>query len=337
MDRRLKSIGDCKRPYTLTYLSCNMRQLLVGIFLFLSCVGSQASAQAQSDPVSEVIQRVNALRAAYGVPPYQIDSALMAAAQAQASWSAANNHIGHDGPGGSSPNDRAQAAGYGGGYRSYATENAAHGTAVYNTPERVVTMWQGDAVHLDALVSADYEHIGVGFAEANGESWYVLMAGWVADGAASGQTQAPQTEANAPAPYVPFNLGQPDETGAIYHEVQPGQTAWTIAAYYEMDLAALLAQNNLTEESFLHPGDRLLIRPPNVPTNTPTPTVLPTVVPPTVTAVPTQPPPQPTIQPTNQPIPTPPPAEPTTSAPALLIGLGVVLLVAIIAIASLRK
>ncbi|MCB9422384.1 MAG: LysM peptidoglycan-binding domain-containing protein [Ardenticatenaceae bacterium] len=315
-----------------------MRRLLIGILLLLSCVGSRPNAQAQSDPVSEVIQRVNALRAAYGVPPYQIDSALMAAAQAQASWSAANDHIGHDGPGGSTPNERAQAAGYGNGYRSYATENAAHGTAVYNTPERVVTMWQGDAVHLNALISADYEHIGVGYAEANGESWYVLMAGWVADGAASGQPQAPQTAA-APAPYIPFNVAEPDETGAIYHEVQPGQTAWTIAAYYEMDLAALLAQNNLTEESFLHPGERLLIRPPDVPTSTPTPTVLPTDLPPTATAVPPEPTTQPTIQPTNQPTPTPtpPPAEPAKSSSTLIIGLGLVLLVVFIAIISLRK
>ncbi|MCB9422381.1 MAG: hypothetical protein H6667_21440 [Ardenticatenaceae bacterium] len=46
-----------------------MRRLLAGLLLFLSCVESQASTQAQSDPVSEVIQRVNALQATYGVPP----------------------------------------------------------------------------------------------------------------------------------------------------------------------------------------------------------------------------------------------------------------------------
>ena len=89
-----------------------MRRLCFFCILFVLCTALDVFVtQAQIDPVNEVIQRVNELRASYGVPAYQVDPALMYAAQAQADWSAANNHIGHDGPGGSSPNDRAQAAG----------------------------------------------------------------------------------------------------------------------------------------------------------------------------------------------------------------------------------
>jgi LysM repeat protein len=242
---------------------------LMFIPLCLWCFLGVAAAQAQGDPASELIQLVNQLRISYGVPPYEVNPILVSVAQAQASWSAANNHIGHDGPGGSTPNERAQAAGYGGGSRSYATENAAHGTASYNTPQLVVTMMQGDWVHLNAMISPDYEHIGVGFAEAGGYSWYVMMAGWVEDGSypdGPGSAKAPETS----VPYVPFAMSEPDETGAIYHEVQPGQTAWTIAAYYKVDLAELLALNNLTENPILHPGDILLIHPPESPTSTPT-------------------------------------------------------------------
>lgn len=242
------------------------------IHRFLAClllIGSVLAytpAHAQGDPASEVIWRVNALRAAYGIPAYQVDWVLMAVAQSQASWSAQNNHIGHDGPGGSSPNERAQAAGYGAGYNSYATENAAHGTASYMTPELVVTMWQGDSVHLKALISPDYEHIGVGFAEANGFSWYVLMAGWIADG-----TSSVQNTPQAIPTFSVFVMSEPDETGAIYHEVQPGQTAWTIAAHYGITLAELLALNNLTEGSILHPGEMLLVRQPDTTISTPSP------------------------------------------------------------------
>lgn len=250
--------------------------------LFIFCMAFDVSvSQTQTDPASEVIQRVNALRASYGIPAYQVDSALMAAAQAQTDWSAANNHIGHDGPGGSSPNDRAQAAGYGNGKSSFALENAAHGTMPQNTPELVVRMWQSDWAHLDAMISENYEHIGVGYTEANGYSWYVMMVGYVGAKGSSGNTQSQNASGGEAAPtnspvvnqpvYVPFTRSEPDESGAIYHEVQPGQSAWTIAAQYGIELTELLKLNNLTENSVLHPGDRIMIRPPDQPAVTPIP------------------------------------------------------------------
>jgi hypothetical protein len=245
-----------------------MPRWFICLLLCLCCLLHNSIVQAQGDPASQIIRLVNELRASYGRPAYEVDNILMSVAQAQASWSAANDHIGHDGPGGSSPNDRAQAAGYGGGSRSFATENVAYGTASINTPELVVSMWQSDWGHLNAMISPDYEHIGVGFAEANGYSWYVMMVGWVADDSYTGDSNLQETP-EVSIPYVPFIFSEPDENGAIYHEVQPGQTAWTIAAYYEIDLAELMALNHLTENSILHPGDMLLIRSPATPTSTP--------------------------------------------------------------------
>jgi LysM repeat protein len=256
------------------------------LLVSICCLLDNFIVQAQGDPASEVIRLVNELRASYSLPAYEVDNILMSVAQAQASWSAANNHIGHDGPGGSSPNDRAQAAGYGGGSRSFATENAAHGTASINTPELVVSMWQSDWGHLNAMISPDYEHIGVGFAEANGYSWYVMMVGWVADDSYPGTPYAQETS-EISIPYVPFILSEPDENGAIYHEVQPGQTAWTIAAYYEVDLDELLSLNHLTENSILHPGDVLLVRSATTPTSTPPTLLTAEIVVPTPT-IPTQ-------------------------------------------------
>jgi LysM repeat protein len=243
----------------------DMRRLIIHFLLACCCLFAFSTAQALNDPASEIIYRVNALRAQYGVPAYQVDPILMAVAQAQASWSAVNNHMGHDGPGGSSPDDRAQAAGYGGGNRSFAIENVASGTASLNTPELVVTMWQGDWGHLNAMISPDYEDIGVGFAEANEFSWYVMMVGWVDESESSRNTASQETPA-AYIPHVPFEINEPDENGATFHEVQIGQTAWTIAAKYGIELADLLELNNLTEDSVLHPGDKLLIRPPDLPT-----------------------------------------------------------------------
>jgi uncharacterized protein YkwD len=255
-----------------------------------------STAVAQSDPAWEVIRLVNELRASYGVPPYQVSPVLMQVAQAQASWCAATNHIGHDGPGGSSPNDRAQAAGYGGGYRSFATENQAIGTIGYNTPELVVTMWQGDYAHLNAMISADYEDIGVGYAEGNGNSWFNLMAGWVADGVPAAGSVAAATAEPEVVPAAPVVLSEPGPDGAIYHEVQTGQAAWTIAARYGLTLEELYALNDLTGDSVIHPGDMLLIRPADTPT-------------PTATAPPTATHPAPTVSNT-------PAATATITAPA---------------------
>ncbi len=256
-----------------------MRRILICMILIFCMAFDVLASHAQTDPASEVIQRVNALRASYGVPAYQVDSALMAAAQAQTDWSAANNHIGHDGPGGNSPNDRAQAAGYGNGKKSFALENAAHGTMPQNTPELVVRMWQSDWVHLDAMISENYEHIGVGYTEANGHSWFVMMVGYVGAKGSSGGSQSQNVSAGEVATnppvvsqpiYVPFTRSEPDESGAIYHEVQPGQSAWTIAAQYGIELNELFELNNLTEDSVLYPGDRIMIRPPDQPAVTPT-------------------------------------------------------------------
>jgi len=266
-----------------------MHRMLISTLIFLILLLDSSVTQAQADPANEIIQRVNALRAAYGVPGYQVDYALMYAAQKQANWGLENNHFGHDGPGGSSPDDRAKAAGYGSGENSFAIENVAFGTASLNMPELVVTMWQNDWGHLNAMISADYEHIGVGFAEANGFSYYVMMVGWVGTKKSSGDTQDQEISV-IDTSSGQFLMSQPDESGAIYHEVQSGQAAWTIAAKYGIELAELFELNNLTEYSILHTGDVLLIRPPDPPTSTPTsiPTTIRSTDIPTKTSIPVQ-------------------------------------------------
>ena len=237
------------------------------------------------------------------------------------------------------PNDRAQAAGYGGGFRSCATENAAHGTTNYYTPELVVTRWQGDWGHLNAMISPDYEHIGVGYAEANGFSWYVMMAGWIADDSPGA---APQTSPVVPALVAPIVTSAPEEDGAIYHTVQSGHTAWTIAAEYGIELSELLALNGLMEDSVLHVGDTLLIRPPDSPTVTstspptaeappPSATYTPSPIPPAemlaeITATPSQVRTAAPITPAySESNPSTEPALPTT---ALALGVGAALLIA---------
>ena len=313
-----------------------MRRFFVISLILLCFLLESSGTRAQADPVNEIIIRVNALRAVYGRPAYQVDFALMFAAQTHADWGLDNLYFGHDGPDGSMPDERAKAAGYGNGENSFAIENVAFGTASLNTPELVVSMWQNDWGHLNAMISEDYEHIGVGFAEADGFSYYVMMVGWVGTKASSGDTQN-QDSSGTNTSSEPFLISDPDESGAIYHEVQSGQAAWTIAAQYGIELAELLRLNNLNENSILHPGDVLMIQPPDQPTSTPTitPTRIFTTIPPTITPVP--------IQATEEKIEsetlTNQIQEDEPNQPSVLpfVGLGLALFVGLISIYRLRK
>jgi len=316
-----------------------MRRILTAALVILCFLLDGSAAQAQADPVDEIIQRVNTLRAAYGVPAYQVDYTLMYAAQAHAEWGLANTYFGHDGPGGSMPANRARAAGYGSGENSFAIENVAAGTASLNTPELVVTMWQGDWGHLNAMISADYEHIGVGFAEANDFSYYVMMVGWVGSKASSRASQDPEYP-EVDTVSEPFAVSEPDAFGAIYHEVQAGQSAWTIAAKYGITLAELFEINQLTEASILLPGDVLLIRPPVPPTSTPTTTLHPTKTP---TKTPTEVLATAAATATNTPSAhnqedvSAHSARPVANATPLVAGVGLALLVSVFIIMRLRK
>ena len=319
-----------------------MRAKFISILVFLCLLLDRSLAQAQANPVDELIQRVNALRAAYGVPAYQVDYALMYAAQAEAEWGLANMHFGHDGPGGSTPDERAKAAGYGGGENSFSIENVAAGTASLNTPQLVVTMWQKDWGHLNAMISADYENIGVGFAETDDFSYYVMMVGWVGSKASSGETQV-QEIPPANTPRAPFVVSEPDASGAIYHEVQPGQSAWTIAAQYGIELAELFRLNDLTENSILHPGDVLMIRAPDPPTSTPTttPTSIRSTAAPTITPTPV-PATEAPIQADTLAVQNPEEvsnefARSNMPSVLLVVGVGLVLLVSIMIVIRLRK
>ena len=75
---------------------------------------------------------------------------------------------------------------------------------------------------------------------------------------------------------VKLGAGQsppPTPTPPLNHLVREGETAWTIAAKYKLDLATLFLYNNLNEDSIIRPGDSIMVRlaPGQAPPPTPTP------------------------------------------------------------------
>jgi LysM repeat protein len=209
----------------------------------------------------DVIAAVTQVRAANGLPPFAVNGALMAAAQAHSDYQAASGSISHSGSGGSNPTSRALAAGYSGSV----IENIYGGMNA--SPQTAVSWWQGDSLHLNTLLSTRHTDAGAGVATSGGVVYYTLDVG-SGTGGSSGSTGASTLSASgaaaALATAVAFNpvlIATPNPDGSIVHVVQAGQTLWAIAATYKMALADLLQLNGFTSNTFIYPGNKILIKP----------------------------------------------------------------------------
>jgi LysM repeat protein len=272
------------------------------LVLIVLCLqhGGSLRVLAQSAEGYALVEAVNAYRESVGLPRLATSGALMVAAQRHAEWMAATYTYSHTGEGGSSPNDRAAAAGFNG------TVGENVGGSTEATPAEMIFFWDQSSGHRVTMRQALATHIGGGFAVNTQQRLFVLLIGtapgqsplpttqpiaggtpaiaytpppgmvWSADGvlhqqsdyvpAAPSSEQQP-VEQSAPAAEVayvmPFDLirqAEPGPDGSIVHIVEAGQTAWAIAARYGVNLEDVLAINRLPASPVLYPGDQLIIR-----------------------------------------------------------------------------
>lgn len=262
--------------------------------------------RARPSTAYELIEAVNALRASRGLPAYNVHPILMQIAQAQANYSASVGYSTHTGPDGSRPYQRALAAGY---PVANAIENppgffSENHTWGYNkTVQDAIQDWQGDAEHLNTMLSPNLQDVGAGVARSGDAYFYILDAGRAGNSKVPytpGATTAPGGTPFQEATIPPAVVSTPDQAGNVYHIVQPGQTLWQIALAYKTTVNAIKEMNRLSSND-IYPEQKLLIRrvgtatplpPTAVPTRDPsTPTPLPTLaiytLTPTTTAAPT--------------------------------------------------
>jgi LysM repeat protein len=238
----------------------------------LTLVGDAVPSAAQAGDAGSLIAEVNAFRAANGLPPFEVDYALMAAAQAHSEYMAKNGTITHSGAGGSSARDRAVAAGYGDGAAVLVIENIAGGNNL-SPSQAVYSMWQ-DALHRETMLTSYYVHIGAGVATSGSFVYYTIDVGRIQgapppptatlDPAATPAPASTPLPANTPEPTKvaaqPVVVATPREDGSIVHVVQAGQALYTIAVVYDVSLEAILAINGLTMDSVIYPGDEIIIQ-----------------------------------------------------------------------------
>jgi LysM repeat protein len=253
------------------------RGLFIGLLALVMMPGARV-APAQADRAAEVIADVNAYRVALGLAPLEIHPSLMVAAQMHVEWMVRTGNFGHIGEGGSTPPQRAAAAGYPtAGW--YVYENWVGGTGM--TPAEAVAWWDQSPIHQATMRVDGFEHIGAGYASDGGQNYYVLLVAKpsVATASSAGGTAGSASESGGagdnygdeyadeygtPTPVavvmVPVVRSAPGPDGSIVHVVQQGQTAWTIAAVYGIDLMDLVNLNHLGPRAMVKPGDHLIIK-----------------------------------------------------------------------------
>src|SRR4030066_2023194 len=160
------------------------RNLILLCFLFslilVALLGNSSPSNAQAGDAYSLIDAVNNLRAANGLPAYQVDSILMAVAQGHSDYQAAIGQVTHTGAGGTRPRDRAAAAGYGGGGTFFISENICGGTD--QSIEQTIICWSQDDAHLNTMLGPSYQDIGAGVSVSNGFVYYTIDVAYVAGG-----------------------------------------------------------------------------------------------------------------------------------------------------------
>lgn len=245
---------------------------------------SHLEVNFDSDPYS-LIDAVNALRAKNGLAPYLINPILMMVAQAHAQYMSIAG-VSHFGANGSLPWQRALSAGYpvGGDLTlgGFYSENIIAGNN--KSAQDAVSAWQGDAPHLNTMLSPNLTEIGAGVVVVGDYVYYVIDC---ARPTSSGQPQpfTPSPGGGVPLagtpPVVPLIINTiipstPLVDGKMFHIVRPGETLWLIAISYGLKVVDLRSMNNLSESNDIYPGEKLFIKQVPIPTLT-SPTLTPTL------------------------------------------------------------
>jgi uncharacterized protein YkwD len=165
---------------------------VVGLFGVLT---AQVAEGANLDSAEQdLVARINAFRAAKGLPTLTVSDTLTAAAKWMSADMGARNYFAHTSLDGRSPTQRMADAGY----PAFGTWTGEDLAAGYTTTADVLNGWINSPGHYAVLVNPQYRAIGVGRGYTAGSTygWY-----WTADfgGVVDGARAAPVARA-APAP-----------------------------------------------------------------------------------------------------------------------------------------
>lgn len=227
---------------------------------------------------AEIISAVNNLRIQHGLIPLLVNDVLMEVAASQANALAASEGaIGHERPCGMTLGQELLVKGFPlwgdlsmDGYRS---EN--WGTAM--TAEDAISMWLGDDLHANTMLSEYRSDIGAAVAVSDqiyvvletalstpsrlhqNTAYDILTSIPITQAACMGWTtqQAGYVDLSQYSVPVAISTARPD--GDVVHEVEYGQTLWSIAIEYDTTIEQIKRLNNLSDDTVI-PGWKLLVK-----------------------------------------------------------------------------
>ncbi len=131
--------------------------VLLSLSLVAGCIttGSILPTTGIDDYVHEVLNLTNVERTKIGLNPLTWNDNLAEGADAHCKDMVAHNFFAHEGSDGSTPGDRATAAGY---KWSWVGENIAKGQ---KTPQEVVTAWMNSEHHRENILRPEFTELGV--------------------------------------------------------------------------------------------------------------------------------------------------------------------------------
>jgi LysM repeat protein len=277
---------------------------------FLSPGVSSPHAQAPSG--YDLIAAVNALRASHGLPAYGIDPLLMLSAQMQAEYLASQAPgpvSGHVGPGGTDAEARAKAVGFPYVVGLDINENWAS-MPIGSSFEELFNGGWSDAAHQHTMLHQLGQLAGAGIA-VSGDMMYIILnvaAYWGDAGKTSWPTSsgygAPGTPAIVSQYMAPVNVATPLADGSVVHQVQSGQSLWSIAIKYGVKIDSIRRLNNISPDGTIYMGQKLIVKGPGLSTPTvsqvtETPSLSDFLPPRSEAQIVTTPTPLPTIKPTQ--------------------------------------
>lgn len=224
----------------------------------------KTEARQTTDPYA-LIEAVNALRVQNGLAPYSINTTLMSIAQSHAGFMASNG-VSHYGVGGSRPFERALAAGYPlagdltqGGLFS---ENITAG--INKSVDDAVTEWQGDAPHLNTMLSSSLTEIGAGMVDIDGYIYYVIDCGRPTNSGTPQEIPTGMAEVIESVPLAPVVVNTlvpntPDATGKVFHTVAAGETLWLIGTSYGVTAQQIREANPNVYGDEIYIGQKLFL------------------------------------------------------------------------------
>jgi LysM repeat protein len=216
--------------------------------------------------IPDMLGRMNALRERKGLPPYNLNPQLTAAAQDQANWLVETGIRGHYRPDGNRPSHRANAAGF-------QPDGWCCGENYYMsidaTPDMVWNFWLYSPSHYVNLTHSTFTDVGVGMATNGYRHSYVLVFGKPVNPNAvvvAAETPTPIVTAEnlpavqpSPVEAPPLAVENSAGSAAGSYIIQPGENLYRIAIRYNTTVPAIMAANRISDPTRIQSGTTLII------------------------------------------------------------------------------